>query len=141
MKIYHLPAGNEIIHLCTICTRYSCTQISIKFYYDQRVRYYFMFNWTLHIDKQIIITTLTSWSCRHLFLILTNFYSAIGHWHVAPLGHITLTQNQSVFALTSEWCMSRGEATNTNAIAFSLTWPKIKLTKICEFDNASGKVY
>jgi hypothetical protein len=41
--------------------------------------------------------------------------------HVAPLGHITLIPNQTVFALSLYCCVLNGEATNTNFKVFGLT--------------------
>jgi len=48
--------------------------------------------------------------------------------HAALLGHVILMPSQPFFALTPSWCVVSGEATNTNFIVFSLTWPGRKPT-------------
>ena len=39
--------------------------------------------------------------------------------HVTPLGHIIQIPRQSVFALSPEYCMLSGEATNINFTVFN----------------------
>jgi hypothetical protein len=51
--------------------------------------------------------------------------------HVTPLGHIILILSQPVCALSPEWCVLSGEATNTNFIVFALTRPGLEPTIYC----------
>jgi hypothetical protein len=46
--------------------------------------------------------------------------------YVSPVRHNILIQSQSVFALTLQWCVLSGEATNTNFIVFGLTRPGLE---------------
>ena len=46
--------------------------------------------------------------------------------YVSPVRHNILIQSQSVFALTLQWCILSGEATNTNFIVFGLTRPGLE---------------
>ena len=48
--------------------------------------------------------------------------------HVAPLGHIILTQSQPVITLSHWSCVLSGESTNTNVIVFGLTRPGLEPT-------------
>ena len=48
--------------------------------------------------------------------------------HAAPLGHIILIPNQSVFVLTPESCVLSGKAANTNCIVFCSTRPESEPT-------------
>jgi hypothetical protein len=42
--------------------------------------------------------------------------------HVAPLWHVILISSQPVFALSPQYCILSGKATNTNFIVYGLTW-------------------
>ena len=57
------------------------------------------------------------------FLLVQQAETTVRGKHVIPLGHIILILGQSVFALSPQCCVLRGEASNSNFIVFGFTRP------------------
>ena len=55
-----------------------------------------------------------------------DFYSAI-HWNKSPRKDMSL-HSETLFALSPQYCLLSGEATNTNFIVFSLNLPGFEPT-------------
>ena len=65
---------------------------------------------------------------RIFLIVQTHWNKESAGQHVAPFGHIIPILRQSVFPLTTSWCVLREEVTHANVIVFGLTRPVFEST-------------